>query len=625
MKHQRAAVFLCLLLFVLINASKLNDRPITVDDLDTIKHLYGWSYKESFDLAQTAQSVSRLSPQHAPAYYLILNIWRRLAGDDLFQARLLSVYFGALSLALAYRLGLLTGNQRAAMAAPIILAFFAYFQYYSQIARVYSLLVLVCGWLLWSYWLCAHSRNHSRWHWLSLFLAAASILYVHYFGIVIMAGIALYHLGFAPRQASWFRAPAIMAAAIVPFAFWLPTAMRGFMESGDALADTVLTMPEAAFALLRIYANGLWFLPLLALVALVKHRRRLTKAEVFFVSLAGAVLLIFLLVNEFTPILAERRMRYTLALALPLGMALAIAFSRVPGWNKLAPPLLIVWIGASFAFANSRDLQVFTNRRALDQHLLPHLQDFIYAADALRGQNELILSFHPQATNKTKLFLQYYRTRLRDWADVAHMSIDANGRLLIESAYSTFASPDAISEHSNGIWLVHNPAETNTYDLERHFGWLPERYKFCKRYIDKPNNIIDHYLKREIPCDLVTAEQPLAISYSSGTELANLALARMQGALMVYLRWAHTLETVDSFTLQIFAEDGQKVRQLDRVISRDPIDIARFDLEDLHAGEYVVELIVYDFATGESRSGMMAADQQPFPRALEVLRFSLAE
>ncbi len=623
MSHQKAAVFLCLLLFFLINASQLNDRPITVDDLDTIKHLYGWSYKESFDLAQTAQSVSTLSPQHAPAYYLILNIWSGLAGDDLFQARLLSVYFALLSVALVYRLALLTGNRRAALAAPLVLAFFAYFQYYAQIARVYPLLILVCGWLLWAYWQCVYARRRTRWQWLSLFLAAAFIVYIHYFGIVIIAAIGLYHLIFAPRGSQWFQAPAIMAAAILPFAFWLPTAMRGFMESGDALADTALILPEAALTVLRIYANGLWFLPLMAFAALVNYRRRLERAEIYFVTVAMAVFLIFLLVNEITPILAERRMRYTLALALPLGLALAIALGRLPGWSKLAPPLLLIWIGSSFAFANSQDLEIYTNRRSLDQHLLPHLQDFIYEADVLPGHNELILSYHPKATNKTKLFLQYYRTRLRDWADVAHMSVDADGRLLINSAYSTFASPEAISEHSNGIWLAHNPAETSPEDLERLFGWLPERYKFCKRYLEKPKNIIDHFLKREIPCDLVNAEQPLAIHYSSGAALANLTHTMTSDSLAVYLRWAHTLEAVDSFTLQIFAEDGRKARQFDRVISRDPIDIARFDLAELPAGQYVVQLIVYEFATGESRPGYIVSSDQPFQRALDVLRFSV--
>ena len=375
--------------------------------------------------------------------------------------------------------------------------------------------------------------------------------------------------------------------------------------------------------MLRIYANGLWFLPLIVIAAALASRRRLKPAEVFFVCVSLAVFLSFLLVNEITPILAERRMRYTLVMALPLSLALAIASSRLPAWPRLAMPLLALWIGSCLLFADSQDLEIYTNRRSLDQHILPHFQDFIYEADSLPSHQELILSFHPQATNKSKLFLKYYRARLDEPADIAHMTVDAAGQPQIESAYSSFASPAAIIEHSKGIWLVHNPSQSTEADLERHFGWLPAAYRFCKRYLDKPRNIVDYYLQREIPCQLVTAEQPLAIRYSSGAQLANLVHEQSADKLRIFLRWSQAGEAVDSFSLQIFSDDGRKVGQLDQVISRDPIDIASFDLAELDAGEYAVKLIVYAFATGESRSGLVQATNQAIERELDVLRFSM--
>lgn len=623
MRFQRTIALISLLVFFAINVTSINTRPVTLDDLDSIKHIYGLSLKESYNPVQTVQSVSLISPEHAPFYFILLNAWRMFVGDDLFLARLLSVFFGLIAVAGVYSLAKLTRNRRAALAAPLILAFIAYLQYYSQIARVYSLLLPACVWLLWSYWQIVNSASVARWKWLSLFAAAAIILYVHYFGIIVLAAIGIYHLLYVPKGRRWLRAVLVMAGASLPFTLWLPVAVRGFTRSSKSMSKLALSLPEALIDLLQIYSNGLWILPVGAAAILILNRKRLTGAEKYLTVITLTLFTLLLLINEVSPILIERRIRYTVVLALPFSCALAIAASRLPHWRVICLPLLALWIASSILFKDSHDFAVYTNWHSLDLDSIPHYQDFIYEANDLPGHNELILSFLPRATDATRMALHYYRKQLSDWKHVVHISSDAQGQARIESSLSTYMSAEAISSNSQGIWLIHNPALTNEVELATHFGWFTQRFNFCKRYVDKPESKIDFYLKSPIPCDLVTDEQPFAIRYDNGTELGNLKYDLTSNSLTVYLRWLHTIDKVYSFTLQIFDSEGSKVGQADRVISGDPIDIVTFDMASLSDGQHVVKLIVYDRESKASQPGILVDDQQPFERVVDVLRFTV--
>ena len=625
MSISRTTVVLILLFFCATNVTQLKSRPATVDDLDTIKHLYGNTYDKSYDLIQTIESVSKLSPEHGPAYYVLLNVWRTLVGEDIFQARLLSVFLGLATISIAYRLALATGNTSTALSAALILAFLAYFHYYAQIARVYPLLLLVSGWLLLSYWRTVIGARLSIGRWLSLFAAAASALFVHYFAVVLLAAIAVHHLIFVPKNRRWYSIAMVMAAGCLSFSLWIPVVLRGYRQSQAALADTALPFADAALTIARIYANGLWFLPLFAAAALLIYRRRLNPAERYLAVVTVIAVASLLLINEATPILTERRMRYSLILAVPCSCALAIALGRLPSARPFKLVLLVGWLVASAQFASSRDLLVYTNQQARARLSIPHYQDFIYEAHKLPGYNELILSFHHSAPVSRSAFLTYYRLRLSAWTDIVHVSLDADDELVVESGLSIYASLDAIAESSRGIWLMHNPQESALSAMGSFADWLAQHFQPCQRFVDKQSSIIDFYLPTDIPCDLITDHQPFAVRYDNGTELANFAYELSAESLSIYLRWLQTVDGVYSFTLQLFDEKDSKVGQIDRVISGDPTDIAAFDLTDLPPGQYVARLVVYDRESLRSQPGVIASSQLAFERALDLVDFQISE
>lgn len=86
---------------------------------------------------------------HPPGYYLLLHAWTRLAGSSEFAVAFLSLFFGLLLVAMAYRLAVRTFGPAAALPAAFLVAISPYNLWYSQEVRMYTLgAVLGMGLLL---------------------------------------------------------------------------------------------------------------------------------------------------------------------------------------------------------------------------------------------------------------------------------------------------------------------------------------------------------------------------------------------------------------------------------------------------------------------------------------------
>lgn len=616
-------VIACLFAAFTFAVTNLKQVPIGNDEFNSLSHVQSFAFDKFFNLAQTVQSVSERSQQHGPLYFVLLNIWQSLAGTDLFSARLFSTLFGLLAIAIAYRVALLTVSRESGLATVFILGFLAFFLYYMHIARMYTLLAAIVGWLVWAYWKTIRwSGAVPRWQWLMLFVPAALLLYTHYFGIMILASIGLYHLVFARKGRRWRQVSLVIIIAGLSFAPWLPVAISGF-TGRISLDDSRLPLLESLLTVMRIYSNGHPAIPLLALALAAIYHRRLTPAEKYLLFISVATLLLAGLVNEVTPILVERRIRYMTVLAVPFCACLAIGLRLMPGWRLLRLPLLALWIASAIAFTDSEDLWIYTNKRAQNLGQVPHYQEFIYQSERLPGQNELILSIHPNTRITVRKILDYYRKALPRWSHVAHISVNEDGEADIQSGLSTYATLEAIAANSNGIWLIYNPQQTGLSAMPLYTDWLTEHFAPCRRYLDKADRVIEYYVAREFPCELITADKPFAVHYVDGTELANFEYERSPESLSFFFWWGRTIGADYSVSLQIFDEEGNKALWLDAVISLEPLDQFTFDISELAAGEYVVKLIVYDFVSKASQSGVLVAEQLAFDRDIELLRFSV--
>ena len=618
-----AIVVLCLLVFFAAAVANLKRFPIGNDEYNSWNRILDSATGAPYSLAQTVKDVTIESPQHGPAYFVLLNLWRTLVGAELFALRLLSVFFGLFALAITYRLAAAVGDQDLGLTAFFIAAFLAYLLYYSHLARMYTLLPLTSGWLLWSYTrVMQRRRRPSRLAWLTLLLSAAFILYIHYFGIMLLAALGLYHLAFAEKDRRWLEVSLLMVAAGLLFAPWLPIAIFGFPGRPD-VTNTRLPLPDSIAHIFRLFSNGLSFIPPIALGAAGIRRRHLNPGELLVSLVAVITLLLILLANELAAIFSDWQMRYMSILVVPFCCAMAIGLRQLPGWGRLRLPLAALWVAAFALFYRSDDLLVATGARIQNLDKMPRYQDFVYESDRLPGYNELILSAHPDTPITVRKTLDYYRKTLTRWSHVAHIYINGSGEAVIQSGLSTYNSLDAIAANANGVWLIYSPRQTDLSALPWYTDAFAQRYWHCKRYLDNPESIIEYYVLRPIPCRLLSDSSPFAIHYEGGTQLANYEVERSAQSLEFFFWWARTIDKDYSLSLQVFDSDNNKALWLDAVISGEPLDHFTFDIAELPAGEYAVKLIVYDFVSNASQSGIVVAEQRRFDRDIELLRFSV--
>lgn len=618
-----AIMVLCFLIFFAAAVGNLTRFPIGNDEYNSWNRILDSATGKPYSLGQTVDDVISESAQHGPAYFILLNVWRSLAGSELFALRLLSAYFGLLTVAVTYRLAASVGGRELGLTAFFIAAFLAYILYYSHLARMYTLLPMTTGWLLWAYArIMDPGRTPSRLAWLTLLSSALLMLYIHYFGIMLLAALGLYHLVIAEKNPRWLNVSLLMIVAGSLFSPWLPVVIVGFPGRPD-VADTRLSLLGSLAHILRVFSNGLIIIPAVGFIMAAIRLRRLKRGEILVCFVTVVTLLLILLTNEVAAIFSEWQMRYMSVFVVPFCCAMAIGLRQLPGWNSLRLPLAALWIAAFAIFYGSDDLLIATGARIQNLEKTPRYQDFIYESDSLPGYNELILSFHPDTRISVRKTLDYYRKALSRYTHIVHISMSADNEAIIQSQLSTFATLDAIAANANGIWLIYNPQQTDLSAMPLYTDWFTKHFAPCRRYLDRPNSVIEYYLSRVFPCELITDANPFRVSYDGGTELANYEFERSAEWLNFYFWWGRTIGKDYSLSLQIFDAENSKLHQRDAVISGQPLDRFAFDISELEAGDYVVKFIVYNFASLASQSGTVISEQRSFDRDIELLRFSV--
>lgn len=615
---------ICVVFVFSVGVANLKTDPIENDEFRTLNHIEPVWLSQTRTIPETIKSVSLLSPQHGPLYFIILNVWRKLVGSDLFSLRFLSTLFGVLSIAMVYRLAIITGKRQDGITAALALSFLAFYVFHVHYLRMYTLLTLACGYVLYSYWSLSQARSASRWNWISLFAASALMSYIHYMGSLVMLAIGIYHIFLAPRNRRWWLVLAVLALAGLMFLPWLPVVYSGLAQ--HKLDATAIRLPplEAIRATLSVNANGILVLPPLVAGLIMVNVGRISRAEKYLVFVAAATLVSLALLNHFAPIFVANRMRYLLVLTIPYCCLAAIAFRWLPSSKLLRVAVAAIWCMSFFYYVRSEDYLTFTNIVQHETEKIPNYQTFVYESHKLPGHNELILSFHPNMKLSSNKTLPYYRKIIPRWAYIVHMTYDSQGDLVIQSGHTKYGSLEAIAENSTGIWVLHNPRETDLMSLPVFENWFLQHFKMCRRYVEQNVSIIDYYVKLSIPCNLIAAETPNGISYANGTELANYVIDLGDGELKVYLWWRRAINREYSFSVQVFDESFQRHQQHDQVISGEPIDVVIMDVSSLPEGEYTVQFIVYDFESKQSQPGKILPTGLGFERATDLYAFTIS-
>lgn len=266
------------------------------------------------------ETVNRLVEKdaHPPLYYLLLSGWSTLAGTTESDLRALSVLFGVLTVAWLYRLVRRIISETAAVAAALLLAVSPFHVYFSQEARSYALVMLLCV-------IALDLLTADRLRQLPLALVTAALVYSHYMTVFFIASVGLW-IVLARRDQFWRFAVAMIGAALffapwmgvaykhltlVHGSFWIPPVTpHRVVESLGELLVRFWGWPAYLFALwllVMILARGAGRLVLLGwclfavpiiLEILISFGRPLFYTRTFGYALVGAILLAAMAVDR---------------------------------------------------------------------------------------------------------------------------------------------------------------------------------------------------------------------------------------------------------------------------------------------------------------------------------------
>jgi mannosyltransferase len=167
-------------------------------------------------------------------YYVLLWPWAQVFGEGAAGLRSLSALFGVLTVAAVWAGARALVSDRAALGAGALAALNPFLVWYSQEARAYALLALLCAV---SFWCFARALREPRW---LKWWAVASILALatHYFAAFTVVPEAIALAVVAGRTRAWAIACAAIGLAALALAPLAATQRRG--GGADWIADISL-------------------------------------------------------------------------------------------------------------------------------------------------------------------------------------------------------------------------------------------------------------------------------------------------------------------------------------------------------------------------------------------------
>lgn len=258
---------------------------------------------------------------HPPLYYWLLKVWSLLFGNTELAIRSMSIFFGVVTLVLAFMLVMRLFGRKAAYISLVFLVLSPIFIRYSQEARMYTLLTTII--IAATYVLVYAQSAKKRWPWIVYGVLLAAGMLTQYFAalawlshwawrafIVRDSGGAFQKKFFTK---DWLIAHGVAIAVFLP---WMPWLIRQFAD---------------------IQGNGFWIPPVTSVTIpnfltnfLLFTEHSGTKswlALIFYVLLA---LLIFFVVKILMKLRGEQRNSYLLIVCMVIIPVMILTVMSMP-------------------------------------------------------------------------------------------------------------------------------------------------------------------------------------------------------------------------------------------------------------------------------------------------------
>jgi uncharacterized membrane protein len=460
-----------------LRLAALNARPLWYDEAFAV--LFAEKGFQAMLAGTLTPVAGAASDVHPIAYYTALNGWMQIFGQSPFAARLLSVFLGLLTVAVAYGIGRQLFNRRAATAGMAVAAVSPFHIYYSQETRMYAPLALFCALAILFFLHATRNTQHAIRHWLGLAVSAALAMYMQNLAAFFLLAFGLSTL---PRLKVFAKTA---AAGAVAFALWLPWFLNLPGQFAKLQQAYWVTRPDFVTLLQTalVYHAGeelvaaRVLLPLALFTAIVlpvflgwqifKGRRETSaQSTLWLTALAvGAPLLLFM-ASLYQPVYIQRALlpaslMYSVALGWLLAEAAMPTMIRV-GLGGLLAATAIAGLWAHYTFAQFPRPDFPAAVVFLQQHAAP--------GDAILHSNKL--TFFPM----------YYYDRALPQTFLADPPGSGSDTLALptQDALGLFAVDDAeaATQWAGQVWFVIFERAVEEYAPEQHphLAWLEAHY-----------------------------------------------------------------------------------------------------------------------------------------------------
>ncbi|MCK6470604.1 MAG: glycosyltransferase family 39 protein [Planctomycetes bacterium] len=400
---------------------------------------------------------------HLPLYFALLWLWEQAAGNGEFAVRFPSVLAALGGIALVYALVRRSWDAATAASAAVLLALSPAFLHFAQMARMYSLVVLLALACLYA---IQRGGERSGWRWPAVLAVMTGLLLsTSYSGLLALVPLAVYVL--ARRRPTWRLAAGLAAglALAAPAVLYQRSVSLEMSESWDiqtslahlelrgarwlshACSAVTLGMPAAHYAVANFSAPGTALvLAALALGGAVCLGRRVWPWVLLW---AGPLLLAMVLTEATATNLVH--LRY-FAVAAAAQAVLLAGLCRVLGrWPKLragVTAVLALALGALTLHELSEPWQ--RSDRAMAR-----------AACEARGERDELLLL---GTKGWIRLMDYYGSppfRLIDFDPVVARAPGGSHRSALEDLRAFRAAPGTAR-----VWVLANPATVQLLEAQ---------------------------------------------------------------------------------------------------------------------------------------------------------------
>lgn len=418
--------------------------------------------------------------ENGPLYNLMLWGWIRIAGISEIAVRFPSAVAGALAIPLIYLLARRVAGPTVGLVSALLLAMNPYHIWYSQEAKMYTLVVLLA--ILSSLLLVeALTRNRTP-HWVAYVIVTTLMFYTHVTTVLVfVAQVAFVLATFAAwrhRMRPWTIAVAALTLPYIPIAIWALRVVSGQARTWqpDVTLWEAVQIVGVKFAvnrseLLIEQRAAILFaaLALLGAIALIVQRKLNESGALLFTLTVLPVLGIWL-VSIRNSVFSDR---YVIV-ALPAYLILVAAGIVLLWRHRLLWPVGVVALVMifSYSWATIRDVNLSHDAQKEDWRSA-------FALIARQAQPGDVFLPHPGYIHAT---LDYYRQREPALQEFETITIPSfNVRWLTEENMVLWIT-NRVGEPDR-IWFIASPDRVPHEDADATLeGWLTEHSQIVEEH-----------------------------------------------------------------------------------------------------------------------------------------------